>query len=128
LDGCAELMRTISMVRQRYGREDLRVGMVIPTFYRRTRLAAEILERLKKHFPKEIAHTVVGYHVKIDEAQSRGLSIYEYAPKDRGAAVMAALAEELEERGRPQPAAASRVANDKADRPAVMATRPETTT
>ena len=73
--------------------------MVVPTFYRRTRLAHEILDRLKVRFPKEIAHTVVGYHVKIDEAQSRGLSIFEYAPKDRGAQVMAQLAEELEVRG-----------------------------
>ena len=73
--------------------------MVVPTFYRRTRLAQEILERLKKRFPKEIAHTVVGYHVKIDEAQSRGLSVFEYAPRDRGAKVMAELAEELELRG-----------------------------
>ena len=41
----------------------------------------------------------MGYHVKIDEAQSRGLSIFEHAPRDRGAQVMAELAEELELRG-----------------------------
>ena len=79
----------------------LRISMVVPTFYRRTRLAHEILDKLKVRFPKEIAHTVVGYHVKIDEAQSRGLSIFEYAPKDRAASVMAELAEELELRGEP---------------------------
>jgi chromosome partitioning protein len=73
--------------------------MVVPTFYRRTKLAHEILEKLKQRFPKEIAHTVVGYHVRIDEAQSRGLSIFEHAPTDRGARVMAELAEELELRG-----------------------------
>jgi chromosome partitioning protein len=72
--------------------------MVIPTFYRRTRMAHEILEKLTQRFPKEIAQTVVGYHVKIDEAQSHGLSIFEYAPRDRGAQAMAALAEELEAR------------------------------
>ena len=31
-----------------------------------------------------------------------GLSIFEYAPRDRGARVMAELAEELELRGHPQ--------------------------
>ncbi len=101
MDGCAELMRSVDMVRQRYGNEDLRLTMVIPTFYRRTRLANEILEKLKQRFPKEIAHTVVGFHVRIDEAQSRGQSVFEHAPSDRGAKVMAALAEELEARGRP---------------------------
>ncbi len=99
LDGCAELLQTIATVRERYDHPDLRISMVVPTFYRRTRLAQEILDQLKKRFPKEIAHSVVGYHVKIDEAQSRGLSIFEYAPRDRGALVMAELAEELELRG-----------------------------
>lgn len=101
LDGCAELLRTVETVRTRYGNPDLRISMVVPTFYRRTNLAHEILEKLKQRFPKEIAHTVVGYHVRIDEAQSRGLSIFEHAPTDRGARVMAELAEELELRGTP---------------------------
>ena len=101
LDGCAELVRTIEMVRTRYGHSKLRISMVIPTFYRRTRLAHEILEQLKRRFPKEIAHTVVGYYVKVDEAQSRGLSILEYAPNHRAAKTMAALTEELEARGQP---------------------------
>jgi len=99
LEGSAEMLRTIELVRTRYGNPGLRVSMVIPTFHRRTRLAAEILEQLRRRFPKELAHTVVGYHVKIDEAQSRGRTIFEYAPRDRGAAAMAALAEELEARG-----------------------------
>ena len=96
LDGCAELMRTIATVRERYGHPRLRVSMVVPTFYRRTKLAHDILEQLKQRFPKEIAHGVIGYHVRIDEAQSKGLSIFEYAPGDRGARALAELAEELE--------------------------------
>jgi chromosome partitioning protein len=96
LDGCAELMRTIATVRERYGHPRLRVSMVVPTFYRRTKLAHDILEQLKQRFPKEIAHVVIGYHVRIDEAQSKGLSIFEYAPGDRGARALAELAEELE--------------------------------
>jgi chromosome partitioning protein len=98
LDGCAEMSRTVETVRTRYGNGLLHVSMVIPTFYRRTRLAHEVLDRLKARFPKELAHTIVGFHVKIDEAQARGLSIFEYAPASRGAEAMAALAEELEAR------------------------------
>ncbi len=101
MDGCAELERTIATVRNRYDHPNLHIVMVVPTFYRRTKLAHEILDRLKHRFPKQIAHAVVGYHVKIDEAQSRGMSIFEYAPRDRGALVMAELAEELELRGKP---------------------------
>jgi len=101
LDGCAELVRTVATIRSRYDHPDLHITMIVPTLYRRTKLADEILERLKQRFPKEIAHSVIGYHVKIDEAQSRGLSIFEYAPKDRAASVMAEIAEELELRGKP---------------------------
>ena len=96
LDGCAALLRTIETVRTRYANPTLRITMVIPTFYRRTRMAHELLERLKARFPKELAHTVLGYHVKIDEAQASGKSIIEYAPNDRGSKAFAALAEELE--------------------------------
>jgi len=99
LDGCAELVRSVSMVRARYGHRQLRISMVIPTFYRRTRMAHEVLDRLKGRFPKELAHTVVGFHVKLDEAQSHGRSIFEHAPSSRAARAMAALAEELELRG-----------------------------
>ncbi len=103
IDGFAELLRTMKMVRERYGHRALRVSMVVPTFYRRTRMAQEVLEKLATRFPKEIARTVVGFHVKLDEAQSHGLSIFEYAPRDRAAGLMAALAEELEAR-EPRPA------------------------
>lgn len=99
VDGCAQLTRTIEMVRKRYRRPSLRISMVIPTFFRRTNLANELLERLKRRFPKAIGQTIVGYHVRIDEAQSYGLSIFEYAPGSSGARAMAALAEELDLRG-----------------------------
>lgn len=102
LDGCAEMMRTLELVRTQYDRPDLRLVMVIPTFFRRTRLAQEILNKLRQRFSKELSLAIVGYNVKIDEAQSRGLSIIEYAPKDRGAAVMASIAEELEARHKPK--------------------------
>ncbi|MEM7409114.1 MAG: ParA family protein [Myxococcota bacterium] len=96
LDGCAELMRTLATVRDRYDHPDLTVTMVVPTFARRTKLAQEIHDQLKARFPKEVAHSVLGYHVRIDEAQARGMSVFEFAPRDRGAKTLAQLAEELE--------------------------------
>ena len=69
--------------------------MVVPTFYRRTRLAREILGRLRRNFPTELSNRVVGYNVKIDEAQSHGLAIFEYAPTHPAARTMAALGDEL---------------------------------
>lgn len=102
LDGCADLMRSVETVRRCYGNPGLAVCMVVATFYRRTRLAHEILDRLKARFPKEIAQTVLGVHVRIDEAQARGLSVFEFAPRDRGAQALAALAEEVDLRAPPE--------------------------
>ncbi len=95
LDGCAALLDTIDLVRSRYRHERLRITSVVPTFYRRTRLAGEVLDALRNRFPGELSKSVVGYHVKIDEAQSRGRSIFEYAPRDKGARVMEQIADEL---------------------------------
>ena len=69
--------------------------MVVPTFSRRTKLAQEILLKLREHFPKEIAQTTLGYSVSIDEAQSRSQTIFEYSPSSKIAKSMAALADEL---------------------------------
>jgi len=95
LDGAAEMTRTIEMVRTRFQHPALELSMVIPTFYRRTRMAGEILEKLREHFPKEISQTVVGYSVLIDEAQSRSRTIFEHAPRSTAARWMSSLGDEL---------------------------------
>ncbi len=95
LDGCAEILDTVEKVRRDHDHPRLHVSMVVPTLYRKTQLADEILARLRERFPKEIARTVVGYSVAIDEAQSHALTIWEYAPTSRGALVMSEVGSEL---------------------------------
>ncbi len=98
LDGAAEMMRTVEMVRTRFQHPELCISIVVPTFARRTKLAAEIREKLREHFPKQLSQTVLGYSVLIDEAQSHAKTIFEYAPRSPAARWMSALAEELIER------------------------------
>ncbi len=98
LDGAAEITRTVEMVRTRFQHPGLRISMVIPTLARRTRLAGEIREKLREHFPKQLTETCLGYSVLIDEAQSHARTIFEYAPRSTAARWFAALAEELVER------------------------------
>lgn len=98
LDGAAEMVRTIEMVRTRFNHPGLRISMVVPTFARRTKMAAEILEKLREHFPKQVSEAILGYSVKIDQAQSRSQTIFEYAPRSRAAHWLRSVAEELIER------------------------------
>jgi chromosome partitioning protein len=90
-----ELVRTVEMVRTRFAHPALEISLVVPTFHRNTRMAGEILEKLRQHFPKQIAQAVLGYSVLIDEAQSRAKTIFEYAPRSTAARWMAAVADEL---------------------------------
>ncbi|MHA7633319.1 ParA family protein [Corallococcus sp. M7] len=95
LDGCAELADTVRQVGEAEGRTDLRVTRVVPTLYRKTALATAILERLRAYFPDALAATPLGYSVKVDEAQSHGKTIWEYAPQSPGARMLAAIAAEI---------------------------------
>ncbi len=95
LDGCAEIVESIDRVRREFGKTDLRISLVVPTLYRPTRLANEIHAKLKTHFPGRIARTVIGYNVKIDEAQSHGKTIWDYASWSRGAHMLESLAKEV---------------------------------
>ena len=103
LDGAAEILESLARLAEERGAAP-RVTMVVPALYRKTQLAAEILEKLRQRFPAELARTPLGWAVKIDEAQSHGMTIFEYAPSSAGARMLAALADELLERD-PRPRA-----------------------
>lgn len=95
LDGCSEIDETVSNVRDTYGKKDLKISLVVPTLYRRTKLADAILAKLRDFYAERVSKTVIGYNVAIDEAQSFGRTIWDYKPRSRGAESLAALAEEI---------------------------------
>lgn len=94
LDGCAEVAQTVERVAREQHRPDLHVSRVVPTLYRKTALAEEIHQSLERYFPGKVTEPL-GINVKIDEAQSHGKTIFEYAPKSRGAQMLGAIAEEI---------------------------------
>jgi chromosome partitioning protein len=94
LDGCAEIMDSLTRLREQTGSAP-EVTLIVPALYRKTQLADEILRKLRERFAREIAGTVLGWSVKVDEAQSHGLTVFEHAPTSSGAHALAALADEL---------------------------------
>jgi len=95
LDGCAEMVGTVERVSKEHGHTSLRVTQIVPTLYRKTQLADEIVEKLKQYFPKKVTEPM-SLNVAIDEAQSHGKTIWEHAPWSRGATLMQAVAERIE--------------------------------
>lgn len=98
LDGCAELVETVRRVSEAHAHPTLSVRLVVPTLYRKTALADEVVAKLGEHFPGQVTEPL-GFNVAIDEAQSHGQTIWEYAPWSRGATMMQLVAEAVE-RGR----------------------------
>ena len=94
LDGCAEIMASLEQLRREQGSAPA-LTLVVPTLYRKTQLAEEILARLRTRFPDRVARSVLGFSVKIDEAQSHGQTIFEYAPRSGGAKALGAIAAEV---------------------------------
>jgi len=50
LDGCAEILASLEALRRETGRAP-EVTVVVPTLYRKTQLAGEILAKLQERFP-----------------------------------------------------------------------------
>lgn len=98
LDGCAEVVETVRRVGTEHARPTLAVTRVVPTLYRKTALADEILSKLKSYFPEAISPVPLSFNVKIDEAQSHGQTIWEYAPRSKGAELLASIAEDIWDR------------------------------
>jgi len=91
LDGCAEIAQTVQQVADSTN-PSLRVTVVIPTMYRKTALSDEIVAKLRTYFPKKVT-VPLGFNVAIDEAQSHGKTIWEYAPWSRGATMLQTIAD-----------------------------------
>lgn len=94
LDGCAEVLKSLRMVRRNLGHADLDVGFVVPTLYHDTALAREVVRRLEGYFNHKLG-TTIPYDVSIDQAQSYGQTVFEFAPRSVGAEALRRLGEEV---------------------------------
>jgi chromosome partitioning protein len=102
LEGLMQLTGTISLVLRSLNRSLRILGIVMTMYDSRTNLAAQVVQEVKSHFPREIFDTLIPRSVRLSEAPSYGLTILEYDPHSRGAVAYAALADELVARSGPQ--------------------------
>ena len=85
LDGLSQLMRTIGLV-QNHLNPELRLGAILLTMYdRRTRLAAQVEEEVRAHFPNEVLRATIPRAVRISEAPSYGQTVITYDQSGPGA-------------------------------------------
>ncbi|MFN8535746.1 MAG: ParA family protein [Dehalococcoidia bacterium] len=94
LEGLAQLMRTVELVRSR-ANPSLRVaGLVLTMYDSRTNLSQQVADEVRSHFPATF-EAFIPRTIRLGEAPSFGQTILEYDPASRGAAAYNALAAEL---------------------------------
>jgi chromosome partitioning protein len=98
LEGLAQLLDTIEAVRQRLNDRLEVLAIVLTMEDRRNRLSMQVIEEVRKHFPRLVARTRIPRTVRLAEAPSYGKPISLYDPSSRAAKAYADLAREIEQR------------------------------
>jgi chromosome partitioning protein len=99
LEGVAQLMETIELVRATLNPRLELLGMLMTMYDPRTRLSSQVVDEVRRHFPDRTFETVIPRSVRLSEAPSYGKPVLEYEPTSRGASAYADLAQELIQRG-----------------------------
>ena len=99
LDGMAQLLKTIDLVKKRLNKSLYIAGVIITMYDKRRSLDKEIVKAIRAKFPTETFNTMVKNSSKIAEAPTYGKDIFRYAPKSAGADAYKVIAYELIERG-----------------------------
>jgi chromosome partitioning protein len=95
LEGMQQLLNTIRLVRDRLNPHVGLFGVVLTMYDPRTRLAAEVVDEITQHFPKEKFQTLIPRNIRLSEAPSFGLTILEHDARSPGALAYKNLAEEV---------------------------------
>lgn len=95
LEGQGQLFNTIEMVRENYNPNLEIIGVVLCMYDSRTRLAVEVLDEVKNVFKDKVFNTTISRNVRLAEAPSYGLSIFDYDRLSKGSWNYKALAKEF---------------------------------
>ncbi len=99
LEGVSQLMNTINVVKGELN-DNLDLSTVLLTMYdARTRLAAQVADEVRTHFPAQTLPSVIPRSVRISEAPSYGQTVLNYQPESAGARSYLDAAREIARRG-----------------------------
>jgi len=95
LEGLVLLLHTIEKIKV-YLNPDLRIEGILLTMHdARTNISKQVMEEIRKQYPRETYDTVIPRNVRLSEAPSYGKPISQYDPNSRGARAYHNLAKEV---------------------------------
>jgi chromosome partitioning protein len=99
LEGLSQLTRSIEMIRKHLNPE-LELSTILLTMYdSRTKLASQVADEVKTHFPNQVLSTIIPRSVRVSEAPSYGKTVISYDHSSPGAIAYMEAAIELASRG-----------------------------
>ncbi|MSQ48345.1 MAG: ParA family protein [Deltaproteobacteria bacterium] len=98
LEGLRSLLETLTLIRERLNPELAIEGVLLTMFDARNKLCHQIVEEVRRFFPRNVFDTVIPRNVRLTESPSHGLPVILYDPSCRGAQSYGDLAREVTRR------------------------------
>ena len=99
LEGLAQLLDTVSLVRERLNPDLQVLGVLVTMLDARTRIAREVAAEVREYLPTHVFDVAVPRNVRLAEAPSHGLPISRYDARCAGSDAYFDLAKEVVSRG-----------------------------
>jgi chromosome partitioning protein len=95
LEGISELLATVERIQGSLNRRLQIAGILLTMYDDRTNLSKDVAQEIRSHFAGKVYETVVPRNIRLAEAPSHGLPIFQYDIKSRGAEAYLAVAREV---------------------------------
>lgn len=95
LEGLSQLMNTVRRVKRQYNSKLDMEGVLLTMYDGRLNLTQQVVDEVKKYFPRKVFATVIPRSVRLSEAPSFGMPIMYYDKSGKGSLAYMALAKEL---------------------------------
>ena len=101
LEGLSQLLKTYDLVKKRLNSSLKLSTFVLTMFDGRTRLANDVADEIRKHYPNELIDIPIPRAVRVSEAPGFNQTVMTYDASSPGAIAYMSVARELAERGKP---------------------------
>jgi chromosome partitioning protein len=95
LEGLSALLGSVELIRQRLNTRLAIEGLLLTMFDTRNSLCHQVVEEVRRHFPRDVFQTIIPRNVRLSESPSHGLPAVVYDPTSRGAEAYKCLAQEI---------------------------------
>lgn len=95
LEGLAQLMATVRQIKRLYNPQLELEGVLLTMYDGRLNLTNQVVDEVKKFFPRKVYSSSIPRNVRLSEAPSYGEPIMYYDKSSKGAVAYASLAEEF---------------------------------